>query len=235
MFATFFGLHVDSGQSYADRFASVMHWIWRMSTADWDALTFWGIDRDDVGQTVKAALLMLLPIAALPFAFSRVGPARGFRLTTLATVSFALVATFFGQRLGGHDLTPTLPLLYVTAGSAVALIAVQPRLGRLSRVFAGAALACGIVLFGLNAHTAAALTARLAQHSADGLFSSIFSDYPAAALAAGDKTPHIFWQWGSLFQFIYGTEGKIPEDRPDRRRNRAPSGFGFCRAARYRC
>ncbi len=204
-----FMVHVDSGQSYLARISSVLNWSWLMITGDWDAITFWGRSTSDVVQNITAIGLLLLPAAALPFALDR-EHGRAFRLTGLTAASFVLVATVFGQRLGGHDLTPLLPLLFLVAGTSIRLLTLESALPERTLRSAAVVGVIGALFFGLNVAATSAMTGRLGRESGDGLFSSILSDYPRTALAHNDRTPHIFWQWGSMMQFIYLTEGRIP-------------------------
>ncbi len=213
--STFFALKVNTGESYAARYASVANWTWLMATAAWDSITFWADYTVHKGQAAKVAILEWLPIVALLFSFSPHhevprDEVRMFRLVALVTISFFLTATIFGQRMGGHDLTPLLPLGYLLAGVSVAVILSSAWLRRsrgLLLVFGGA---ISLMVFASNVTLTDAMTLRLGHESAKGLFSSILSDYPKVAEAENDRTPHIFWQWGSLFQFIYLTDGKIP-------------------------
>jgi len=207
---TLFLLKVDSSQSYLQRLASVTNWTWLMLTGAWNAITFWGTTTAHRGQEIKAALLILIPLAAVPLAFTTRSEARMFRLVGYSTLSYFMVATIFGQRLGGHDLTPLLPLSYILTGLACALIVTSLPLRRVSRGIVAAAVVVGFILFVGNIRLTDAMTTQLGIQSGVGLFSSILSDYPKIAEANNDHTPHIFWQWGSLFQFIYLTDGKIP-------------------------
>jgi hypothetical protein len=205
-----FLLKVNSSQSYLQRLLSVTNWSWLMLTGAWNAITFWGTATVHRSQEIKAALLLAVPVAALPFARGSRDDARMFRLVGFSTVSYLVVATVFGQRLGGHDLTPLLPLLYILTGLGASLIATSPTVRRAARGIAVAAAVTTVLLFAGNATLTHAMTTQLNERSGSGLFSSILSDYPKLAEANNDRTPHIFWKWGSLFQFIYLTDGKIP-------------------------
>jgi hypothetical protein len=56
----------------------------------------------------------------------------------------------------------------------------------------------------------AAFISRLEDRGAAGLYSSLLSDYPSRIRRDGDRTAHVFMDWGGLLQFIYLTEGKVP-------------------------
>jgi hypothetical protein len=208
--STVFQLNVNTGQPYFARLTSVVNWTWLMAVAAWDSITFWGDATIHRGQAAKVSLLLLLPLAALPLSFGTRDEARMYRLVGLSTLSYLLTSTVFGQRLGGHDLTPLLPLMYLLAGMSVAVMVASAPLRRHTRTIAALGAFATIAFLAFNATLTSAMTQRLGEYSAQGLFSSILSDYPKVAEAENDRTPHIFWQWGSLFQFIYLTDGKIP-------------------------
>jgi hypothetical protein len=56
----------------------------------------------------------------------------------------------------------------------------------------------------------AAFIARLEDRGGSGLYSSLLSEYPSRMRRDGDRTAHVFMDWGGLLQFIYLTEGKVP-------------------------
>jgi hypothetical protein len=204
--ATLGTLHVSSGESYFERAWSVLRMMWLVCTGDWNWTTFWQTHHADGGQIAKVLVLIALPLAALPYVRRSGDLGRAFAMVGLATASFVLCATWFGSRLGGHDLVAILPLLYVLAAIAAAVLAAQT--ARRATATAALAAAAAFVLF--NVLATGATIAKLSHDGGSGLYSDVISRYPQTALARHDATPHVFWDWGGMFQFVYLTEGTIP-------------------------
>jgi hypothetical protein len=200
-------LHVNSDQSYMARLEFVLRQIFESATGAWHWRTFFGTEPvGDYGQIAKLAVLTLLPLAAFPLAI-QAGPwRRAFWFTGLPILSYVLVASVFGSRMGGHHFCLLLPLLYAVA--AISLLLLVDRL----RAWKGRAISFGLLCIGatvVNLTFFAAFISRLEAQGGAGLYSSVVSDYTARLRREGDRTPHVFMDWGGLLQFIYLTEGKI--------------------------
>ena len=200
--------HVNSNESYGVRLSFVLRQVFVTATGAWHWSTFFGIDPEsNYGQATKFAALMLLPLVALPLAFEPGPRARAFWIVSLPILSYVLVASLFGGRMGGHHFCLLLPMFYALA--AVSLLMLAERLvpsGAFPVAFGLpciAAVSVNLILFG-------AFISRLENRGGAGLYSSIVSDYPVRVRQNGGQTAHVFMDWGGLFQFIYLTEGKIP-------------------------
>jgi len=200
-------LHVDSGQSsYGGRIGSVLEGIWLVCTGEWNWLIFWSTRHVDYGQMAKTVMLVILPLAALRFSHRSGELGRGFALVGLSTLSFVIMATVFGNRLGGQDLVTIVPMLYVLAAVSVSVLLLHFQNRIVTRVSAAALT----ILFAFNVTATGTILAKLSGQGGSGLYSSIISQYPRTVLARQDKTPHIFWDWGAMMPFIYLTEGTVP-------------------------
>jgi len=199
----FDGLHVGTGQSYGARVGSVLQAAWSAVTSQWHREYFWGAQQVGYVQAAKATTLIAAPIAALPFARSDFA---AFRLLALATVSFLISATLFGGRMGGYHFNPLVPLLYVLAAMSVTILT-----NRFSGAsFASVAVATASAVLVVNVVSTERVMIALKNRGAIGLYSDVISNYPKMALSRGDRTAHVFLDWGAMFQFIYLTEGLIP-------------------------
>jgi hypothetical protein len=200
--------HVISDESYSDRLHFVLRQVLATATGAWHWTTFFSTDPEPgYGQAVKFAGLVLLPVAALPLAFKPGPRTRAFWFTLPPILSYVLVASLFGGRLGGHHFCLLLPMFYVLAAISILMLADRlfPSRGR-AVVFA---LPC-VAAMAVNLMFFAMFISRLEGQGGAGPYSSIVSDYPVRARHDGDRTPRVFMDWGGLFQFIYLTEGKIP-------------------------
>jgi hypothetical protein len=201
-------LHVTSNQGFGARLEFILWQISMSVTSEWHWRTFFGeMPQPGYAEQVKLAALVLLPLAAVPFAFSNGPRQRAFWLTAMVMVSFVLSATVFGDRLGGHHFCLLLVLLYALASISLSLLTSRIR-GRPLRALAfgvpcAAAMAVSLMVF-------VTFISRLEDRGAAGLYSSLLSDYPSRIRRDGDRTAHVFMDWGGLLQFIYLTEGKVP-------------------------
>lgn len=199
--------HVNSNEVYLDRLAFVLRQVIIAITGTWHWVTFFGVDLENVtGQKLKLLGLLLLPFAALPLALRPGQTSRAFWIIGLPIVSYVLVASLFGSRLGGHHFCLLLPLLYTLAAISLRLLSDRFVPPKAEFVAFGlpciAALAVNLVLFN-------SFISRLERLGGAGLYSSGMTDYPVRLRSEGDLTPHVFLDWGGLFQFIYLTEGQI--------------------------
>ena len=201
-------LHVNSDESYSARLDFVLRQVFAALTGAWHWQTFFGVGPEaGYGQAAKFAGLILLPLAALPLAL-KTGPLRrAFWITGLPILSYVLVASVFGSRMGGHHFCLLLPLFYVFAAIGLMILAdwFLPSRGRTIAFILPciAAIAVNLTFYG-------SFISRLESQGGVGLYSSMLSDYPVQIRHSGDQTAHIFMDWGGLLQFIYLTEGKVP-------------------------
>ena len=198
-------LHVATDQTLAERILSVLTSASWALTGEWFWKVVWGLNHPDTWQDAKIIGLLLLPLAAAPFSFGNGTLKRMFRLMGLCMISYLIVATVFGGRLGGYHFILLLPMLYVLAGVSGAIL-VNEFGGRLGQAlsFAGAAVLV------VNVVGSQAIVSHLKADGGAAFYSPIVNQYPLEEVKRGDKTPHIFMEWGGLLQFIYLTEGKIP-------------------------
>jgi 4-amino-4-deoxy-L-arabinose transferase and related glycosyltransferases of PMT family len=223
---SFGSLAIDCGQTYADRVAFVVEQIGLVVTASWHQATFFGNVQPIPGAVARAAGLAAIIVAAVPLAL-RPGvspPAAGRRgdgwLIASPILSFIVVATLFGGRLGGHHFCLLIPMLYglvAISGKELVAAAGQTR---------SAAVVATVIVLSLGAANVAtwlALHRRLAEEGGQHLYSRIISDYPRSVRASGDATPHLFAEWGGLMPFIYLTEGRVPAYQE------TPGPLYFCR------
>jgi hypothetical protein len=199
----FDSLHVESGQPYWARVGSVLQAAWSAVTSQWHREYFWGAQQVGYVQAAKAATLIAAPIAALPFAR---GDFAAFRLLALTAVSFLISATAFGGRMGGYHFNLLVPLLYVLAAMSISVLT-----NRFSGAsFASCAVAIASAVLVVNTVSTERIMIALKNRGAVGLYSDVISNYPKMALSSGDRTAHVFIDWGAMLQFIYLTEGLIP-------------------------
>lgn len=200
-------LHVVSHDSLIQRVTFVIEQTWYVVTGEWEWLTFWAMHYVGIGGIVKAAALLALPLYLMAFHRRPYPGGRAFALVGATLLSFVALAVAFGARLGGHDLSGALVLLYVLAGISMWGILSAAKRGVPVR---RAAAAAGIVLCALNAGTALAMTQRLSTHGGAALYSDIISDVPRDVAARGDSSPFVFGDWGGMMPFIYLTHGAVP-------------------------
>lgn len=199
-------LNVVTNESFTQRVLYIIAQTWYVVTGRWEWLTFWALNRVDVVGLLKACVLVGLPICVLAFLRRPYPFGRGFALAGLTVLSFALFATVFGGRLGGHDLAAVVPMLYVLATIAALALVAAARRQNVTRL----AAAGGVVLCVLNAATGLAMTQRLATYGGTAFYSDIISDAPREAALRGDTSPYVFASWGGMMPFIYLTDGRIP-------------------------
>ena len=200
--------HVNSSEAYADRLAFVLRQVSITISGTWHWATFFGAEAENAGgQVFKLVGLLLLPLSALPLALRSGQTSRAFWITGLPIVSYILVASLFGSRMGGHHFCLLLPLFYTLA--AISLRLLSDRFVPPQAQFVAFGLPC-IAAVAINLMFFSSFVSRLERLGGAGLYSSIITDYPARLQREGDLTPHVFLDWGGLFQFIYLTEGKNP-------------------------
>jgi hypothetical protein len=185
---------------------SVLQAAWSAVTSQWHRDYFWGHQQVGYVQAAKAASLFAAPVVALAFAR---GEFPAFRLLLLATVSFLISAIPFSGGLGGHHFNLLVPLLYVLGAMSVVILT-ERYSGTI--VALGAAAAASAVLL-VNVVSTERIMIALKNRPAIGYgreLSDVISNYPKLELSRGDRTAHVFLDWGAMFQFIYLTEGQIP-------------------------
>ena len=111
----------DSGP--LDRLDTVYTQSRQVLTGEWPWLMILGHHRTGLLESLKADLLVLLPLAVLlvPGLARREG-LRAVRVSLALALSFAVGGLIFGSRLGGHHYTAVLPLLYVAFGAGCAAL-----------------------------------------------------------------------------------------------------------------
>lgn len=210
---SFGSLAIDCGQTYADRVAFVVEQIGLVVTASWHQATFFGNVQPIPCAVARAAGLAVIIVAAVPLALrpgvspSVAGWRGDYWLIVSPILSFIVVATLFGGRLGGHHFCLLIPMLYglvAISGKELVAAAGQTR---------SAAVVATVIVLALGAANVAnwlALHRRLAEEGGQHLYSRIISDYPRSVRENGDTTPHLFAEWGGLMPFIYLTEARVP-------------------------
>lgn len=200
-------LSVNSGQGFSARTSSVAQIVWSVLTNQWENGAIWNDAHVSVLEVVKAIALIAAPLALVAFTRRPYPNGRAFALLGATTISFLVFAVIFGNRLGGHDVTAIVPLVYVLAAVAVlGLLERVPLLKRGTRFVAAAAA----LLVAFNGVTASAMIGRLATHGGVGYYSDVISNVPNDAIRAGDTVPYVFGDWGGMMPFIYLTSGRIP-------------------------
>ena len=198
------GLALNSGQSFFERVAAVVSQTWYVVTGEWEWLTFWADAHVSGLQIVKGVALVALPV--LVFAFTQRPYGRAFALSGAALLSFVVTATIFGGRLGGHDMSAAVPLLYVFAGVSAATLLAHYSLRRI----AYATLAFAAVVCALNVGAAAQMLGRLSSQGATGFYSDVITQYAEAAASSRAGAPYVFGDWGMMMPFVYLTSGRVP-------------------------
>ena len=204
------GLHVTSDNSYTAHLVSTVTMIGLVLTGQWLELTIWQAAPFDLGQALKLCIVLGVPfIAFLALYSSSPAARRAFAAPILAITSFVVCATYFGPRLGGHDLTSVVTMCYLAGavGAAALLSMASAYRKQLTIVLSVCAI---VVVFG-NLTSTAVLAKKLGDNGGGGLYSMAISEIPQAAEASGDKTtPYLFQSWGEMTAFIYETAGTIP-------------------------
>jgi hypothetical protein len=183
----------------------VLQAAWSAVTSQWHRNYFWGHQQVGYVQAAKAAILIAAPCVALPFAR---GDFPAFRLLALATVSFLISAITLGG-MGGHHFNLLVPLLYVLGAMSVVILTERFS----GTVVAPSAAAAASALLLVNVVSTERIMIALKDRPAIGYhleLSDVISNYPKVELSRGDRTAHVFLDWGAMFQFIYLTEGQIP-------------------------
>jgi hypothetical protein len=178
---------------------------WSAVTSQWHRDYFWGSQQVGYVQAAKAASLIAAPCVALPFVR---GDFPAFRLLALATVSFLISASALGG-MGGHHFNLLVPLLYVLGAMSVVILTKRFS----DTIIAPASLAAASAVLLVNVVSTERTTIALKNRPAIGRnmeLSDVISNYPKLELSRGDRTAHVFLDWGAMFQFIYLTEGQIP-------------------------
>jgi hypothetical protein len=199
-------LHVATNQTLSGRVLSTLTSAAIAMNGDWIWRVIWGAWHTDYGQIAKLCLLVAVPLVALAMSArgSVIRPAA--QLLTCAVASYVLVAMIFGGRMGGHHFVLLLPLLYALLGVSVALLFERAAPWRYRTAIAIG----GCAMFLANVAGSLWTLQQLRTVEGVGLYADLVSDYPLLELQAGDRTPHIFMDWGGLMQFTYLTDGQIP-------------------------
>ena len=94
----------------------------RVFTGEWPWLMILGQQRTGLMESVKADLLVLVPLLALIPGLASAAQRRPIRPPLALALSFGCGALLFGSRLDGHHYTAVLPLLYAAFGCACAAL-----------------------------------------------------------------------------------------------------------------
>ncbi len=195
-------------QVVASDVTGVMQHCWTLLTGEWTWQVIFGLLHKDPGQYVKAAVLLVVPVAAL--IYDRVArPAdrevhNTLVMTLLAMGSYLVICCFFGGLLLSHHYHPILLLCYFATaiGSAVLLPAATNR-----RVVVPVAAVALII-----ANSVAVWSVFRELHDLGGRsdYSHVVTDYAIQEAKSKDTANHVFMDWGGMLQFVYLTEGRIP-------------------------
>lgn len=204
--------HPSGTSSAFQIIASNANWVmkhcWTLLTSEWIWQVIFGLLHKDPGQYVKAALLLLIPVAAL--IYDRMArPAdrevhNTLVMTLLAIGSYLVVCSFFGGLLLSHHYHPILFLCYfaTSIGSAVLLPAGTRRKALV--------LVPVLAILVSNALQDRAVLLELHDLGGRSYYSHIVTDYAVEEANSKDMSDHVFMDWGGMLQFIYLTEGRIP-------------------------
>ena len=202
-------LQVTSGSGLVDRLAYTSRMTLFVLTGAWHATTIFAVGDMSVFEMVKAGVLLVTPIAALPFAGGDALAARGFRVIGIALLSFWAVALGFGHMLAGHHYCALVPILYCLFGASLVLLG--QRITLASRGLRTSALG-GLLaaVAAINVFYLETFSWRIYNGESARLYSHEVNAYPSAERKRGGAYTHVFMNWGEILPFVYLTKGKMP-------------------------
>jgi hypothetical protein len=185
-------------------------------TGRWPWLTVLQHHAGDVTGSLKAALLVAVPIVALVATRSMPRDERRPIVVPLVFVaSFLACASVFGNRLDGHHYTTILPFLYAAFGAACAALWPDARSTASPRVTSRALPAAGIVLLAavgtMNAFNLAHFHRDLEKSGGAGLYSDAIDRFSHHVAKDDPDATAYFPDWGYVMPFVFVTRAAVPQ------------------------
>jgi len=212
--------------SVFDRILAVFADARSVVTGKWPWLMILQHHSGDVMGSLKAGVLVALPLLVLFFARkAQDGDKHALRAPLLFVCSFLACASIFGERLDGHHYTTILPFLYAAFGCACAVLwpfergkaVTQP-----SRRDLGAASIVVLALLGvgsMNLLNFLHFHRDLEASGGAGLYSDAIDRFSLDVLANEPRATVYFPDWGYVMPFTFLTRASVAQlDSIDPRR-----------------
>jgi hypothetical protein len=186
-------------------------------TGRWPSIMVLQHHAGDLTGSLKAALLVIVPLVALIAARSMPREdRRAIAIPLVFVASFLACASIFGNRLDGHHYTTLLPFLYAAFGASCAVTWSRAREASALRV-AGVALLA--VVATLNAFNLAHFHRDLEASGGAALYSDAIDRFSRSVAKNDPNATAYFPDWGYVMPFVFVTRAKVAQSDsvdPDR-------------------
>ena len=192
-----------------DRVRTMSFYARGVLTGRWPWLMVLQHHAGDFTGSLKAALLVLVPIGTL--IAGRALPRddrRAIAMPLAFVASFIACASIFGNRLNGHHYTTILPFLYAAFGAACAVTWTRPRESRLARPVSAAGIALLAVLAVMNAFNLAHFHRDLEASGGAAMYSDAIDRFSHGVAKEDPDATAYFPDWGYVMPFVFVTRAK---------------------------
>jgi hypothetical protein len=200
---------LGEGGGVAARIEGLLFAARSVVTGRWPSMMVLQHHAGDLSGSLKAALLVLVPVATLIVARGMPGDDRRAIATPLVfIVSFLAFASIFGNRLDGHHYTTLLPFLYAAFGAACAALHAR---WREPRILHAAGLALLAVVATINALNLARFHRDLEASGGAGMYSDAIDRFSHHVMKDDPDATAYFPDWGYVMPFVFVTRAGIAQ------------------------
>jgi hypothetical protein len=193
-----------------DRIAGVFTASRGVVTGRWPWIMVLEHHAGDFMGSLKAALLLLVPIGTLIAA--RADPRddrRSIATPLVFVVSFLACASIFGNRLDGHHYTTIVPFLYAAFGAACAVLWSRSRETASARVVPAAGIALLAVVAIMNAFSLAHFHRDLEASGGAAMYSDAIDRFSHHVAKDDPDATAYFPDWGYAMPFVFVSRAKV--------------------------
>lgn len=200
---------LGNGGSAMDRIETMLYLVRGVLTGRWPWLMVLQHHSGDFTGSLKAALLVLVPVGTLIAARSMPRDDRRSIATPLVFVaSFLACGSIFGNRLDGHHYTAILPFLYAAFGAACAVLWSH---AREPRILPATGIALLAVVAAINALNLAHFHRDLEASGGAAMYSDAIDRFSHRVAKDDPDATAYFPDWGYVMPFVFVTRAQIPQ------------------------
>lgn len=199
-----------------DRVAAVLTDARSVVTGKWPWLMILGHHSGDSTGSLKAGILIGLPLATLAFERGNDSQRSAVGLPLLFAFAFLAIAMIFGERLDGHHYTAILPFFYAAFGCTCAMLwhrafrtEAAPRARRRALVGASLATLCAVVVAGANLLNLVRFHDDLRASGGAALYSDAIDRFALDVLHHDADASVYLPDWGFVMPFTFITRARV--------------------------